>query len=166
MLDLAIQLAQTHYERYKAAYPYAYEMVKKIIEDYGVTIDEFPMLNNHFAGMLWNDDGHYIIVINPDLPKPRRLFTLAHELGHFLMHRFYQPAFFCTRLNGQAFDPKERQANVFAAELLMPLDRIRQFARMGITLKNAARCIGVSEAALQYRIKDLKQRRYQRTVTY
>jgi len=159
MLDIAIQLAQTHYERYKAAYPYAYEMVNKIIQDYGVIIDEFPMQSNSFAGMLWNDDGRYIIVINPDLPKSRKLFTLAHELGHFLMHRFYQPAFFCTRLNGQAFDPKERQANVFAAELLMPLDKIKQLAKRGITLKNAARCIGVSEQALRYRIKDLRQRK-------
>ncbi|XER12687.1 hypothetical protein SATMO3_29150 [Sporomusa aerivorans] len=39
MLDLAIQIAQTHYERYKATYPYASEMVTKIIEDCGVTID-------------------------------------------------------------------------------------------------------------------------------
>ncbi|WP_371371445.1 ImmA/IrrE family metallo-endopeptidase [Sporomusa aerivorans] len=57
--------------------------------------------------MLWNDDGRFIIVVNPDLPKARRLFTVAHELGHFLMHRFYQPTFFCTRLKGQV-DQKER----------------------------------------------------------
>ncbi|WP_371381440.1 ImmA/IrrE family metallo-endopeptidase [Sporomusa aerivorans] len=44
--------------------------------------------------MLWNDDGRFIIVVNPDLPKARRLFILAHELGHFLMHRFLSARIF------------------------------------------------------------------------
>ena len=159
MLDIAIQLAQTHYERYKAACPWAADMINMICEDYGVQIDEYPMENSRFTGMLWNDNGKYIIVINPSLPRTRLLFTLAHELGHFLMHRWYQPSFFCTRIYGQSTDPKERQANVFAAELLMPLDKIKHFAKLGLDIKKTARCMGVSEEALKYRIKELRQRR-------
>lgn len=52
----------------------------------------------------------------------RRRFTLAHELGHFLMHEgdfmdegFEKPA------NGI-----EREANLFAKELLMPAHMIAQ----------------------------------------
>ncbi len=158
MLATAIQLAQMHYERYKGTCPLAAEMVEMICKDYGVQIDEFPMENSRFTGMLWNDDGQYIIVLNPLLPKTRKLFTLTHELGHYLMHRWYQPTFFCTRIYGQAYDMKERQANVFASELLMPLDKIKYFAQLGLDIKKTARCIGVSEEALKYRIKDLKQR--------
>ncbi len=158
MIDAAIQVAQMHYERYKAAFPLAANMVQQICNDYNLIIDEFPMENQRFTGMLWNDDGQYTILLNPSLPRTRRLFTLTHELGHYLMHRWYQPAFFCTRINGQAFDLKERQANVFAAELLMPLEKIQKLARAGFDIKKAAAFMGVSEQALQYRVKELRAR--------
>lgn len=53
-----------------------------------------------------------LFFINKDLPPDRWRFTLCHELAHLVMHR-------------TANTEMERQANIFAAELLMPKDQIR-----------------------------------------
>lgn len=49
----------------------------------------------------------------------RRRFALAHELGHVVLR--HDPI-----LPGLRNDPRERQANAFAAEFLMPEDLLRQ----------------------------------------
>lgn len=50
----------------------------------------------------------------------RDRFTLAHELGHYLMHTKEETVF--TRSNAQLkpYENSEWQANTFASELLMP----------------------------------------------
>ncbi|MCS3802680.1 MULTISPECIES: ImmA/IrrE family metallo-endopeptidase [Chromobacterium] len=48
-----------------------------------------------------------LIFLNKDLPGDRWRFTLAHELGHLVMHAYPNPEM-------------EDQANEFASELLMP----------------------------------------------
>ena len=63
--------------------------------------------------------------------KGRINFTLAHEFGHYLLHRKAYPQGF--RCNSQdvvrwdsAYGQVEYQANVFAAGILMPLDDYRK----------------------------------------
>lgn len=66
-----------------------------------------------------------LIVISQELDNPgRRRFTLAHELGHILMHQGFN---YCnyTDFNIQmATKEKEQQANEFASELLLPREII------------------------------------------
>jgi hypothetical protein len=38
------------------------------------------------AGLLWRDAGRIILGINSLLPRTRQRFTIAHELGHLLLH--------------------------------------------------------------------------------
>lgn len=52
-----------------------------------------------------------IIVVNSDISPDRVRFTVAHELGHLLLHRL--PS-----------DDAEREANRFAAEFLVPANAI------------------------------------------
>jgi len=71
------------------------------------------------------------IVYNNALASPGRInFTLAHEFGHFLLHRSRHPQ--GIRCNAQdvvrwdsAYGQIESEANRFAANLLMPLDDFR-----------------------------------------
>ncbi len=51
----------------------------------------------------------------------RRRFSIAHELGHWEMHDSSQ-WYACTAANLRDYrvSPEEREANVFASELLMP----------------------------------------------
>lgn len=63
--------------------------------------------------------------------KGRINFTLAHELGHYLMHReAYPKGFYCSSQDVVRWDSEygqiEHQANVFAANILMPLDDYRR----------------------------------------
>jgi Zn-dependent peptidase ImmA (M78 family) len=54
-----------------------------------------------------------LIVLNHDQPADRMRFTLAHELGHLVMHR------------GQPTKEMEDEANLFASAFLMPARDIR-----------------------------------------
>ncbi|WP_312808435.1 ImmA/IrrE family metallo-endopeptidase [Agrobacterium cavarae] len=75
--------------------------------------------------------GWGIIYNNRISSKGRINFTLAHEFGHFLMHRLAYPDGFCcgeqdvVRWDSE-YGQVEHQANVFAANFLMPLDDFRR----------------------------------------
>lgn len=84
----------------------------------------------------------------------RKRFTIAHELGHLLLH---DPgvAFRDDTFTGNW---KEVQANRFAAGLLMPLDLVRDHYSRGLyrpAARTVARAFMVSEAAMRYRLHDL-----------
>ncbi len=53
-----------------------------------------------------------MVLVNLDQPADRMRFTLAHELGHMVLHKFPSA-------------DMEREANAFASALLMPPEEIR-----------------------------------------
>ncbi|TLD71364.1 ImmA/IrrE family metallo-endopeptidase [Phragmitibacter flavus] len=67
------------------------------------------------------DDG--LLRLNANLStEGARRFAIAHELGHWQMHRTESQMFLCTNENFRDYygSPLEREANYFASELLMP----------------------------------------------
>ena len=71
------------------------------------------------------------IIYNNAMVSPGRInFTLAHEFGHYLLHRTAYPNGFYCNQEQVAWDSEhgqvEHQANVFAANFLMPLDDFRR----------------------------------------
>lgn len=79
--------------------------------------------------------------------KGRINFTLAHELGHFLLHRLAYPnGIRCGAQDVVRWDSEygqiEHQANVFSSNLLMPLDDYRRQIgeREKVTLDMIAQC--------------------------
>jgi hypothetical protein len=75
--------------------------------------------------------GWGIIYNNRITSEGRINFTLAHEFGHYLLHRMRNPnGFNCGQQDVVRWDSEygqiEHQANVFAATLLMPLDDFRR----------------------------------------
>nr|MBA2671179.1 ImmA/IrrE family metallo-endopeptidase [Gemmatimonadota bacterium] len=86
-----------------------------------------------------------IIYYNPSIPSDRLRFTLAHELGHLIMHRLPHPKM-------------EPEADRFAAEFLMPERDIRpQFgARVTIEIVAAMKPVWkVAVGALIRRARDV-----------
>lgn len=68
-----------------------------------------------------NDEG--IIRISTRLKEPgARNFAICHELGHWELHENESQTFLCTaeKLSDYRADPMEAEANIFAAELLLP----------------------------------------------
>lgn len=74
------------------------------------------------------DQSRWVIVYNVAEPSPgRRRFTLAHEFGHYLLHRHLQSQFACYPRDLSTDDRElEAEADTFASFLLMPLDDYRK----------------------------------------
>jgi hypothetical protein len=77
-----------------------------------------------------DDEREWGIFVNPKAHKERRRFTIAHELGHFVLHRAMQLSFLCDKESVYAGLPTlkrmEREADDFASNLLMPRDLLRE----------------------------------------
>ena len=97
----------------------------------------------------------------------RRRFTIAHELGHWRLHSSAADAHarFCradevgvpTEAEAQAARQIEREANRFAAALLMPAELVRAEApRHHLNVKVLADRFGVSVPAMQVRLQTLR----------
>lgn len=77
------------------------------------------------------DQGGWLIISNSGATPGRRRFTVAHEVGHYLLHRHRIPAtgIYCkeddvSRRGGSVLIEKE--ADTFAAALLMPSHDLRR----------------------------------------
>ncbi|WP_250517889.1 ImmA/IrrE family metallo-endopeptidase [Caballeronia sp. INDeC2] len=78
-----------------------------------------------------DDDRGWALIYSESVESSgRRRFTQAHELGHYVLHRSLRSLFECTSEdmdNWQSEDRRmESEADVFAANLLMPLDDFRE----------------------------------------
>lgn len=80
-------------------------------------------------GRIIHSEGKSLIVVNNNTSfQTRRDFTLAHELGHFLMHRHDMNHHIDDSTTMSWFDDKnnakaskqEIEANIFASEILLP----------------------------------------------
>jgi len=84
----------------------------------------------------------------------RRRFTIAHEIGHFVLHPERRPE------RGGAVDEagraEEREADAFAAELLMPEHLVREAVRThGPDAARLAERFEVGRRAMQARLRQL-----------
>lgn len=129
-------------------------------------------LGEGVSGALFIDGGVATIGYNPHHHDVRQRFTIAHELGHYELHArssplFVDRGFVVAYRDGRSSTGevlKERQANAFAAALLMPADAIREAiqdfeldltAEDEVSLRPLAQRFGVSVQALTFRILNL-----------
>lgn len=79
------------------------------------------------SGALIRNDGSVVIAVNSAQHENRQRFTIAHEIGHFLLHRGTKVHFdedfrinYRNAASSEATKLDEIEANAFAAALLMP----------------------------------------------
>ena len=102
-------------------------------------------------------DGHAIVLDGgiSGSGERRRRFTIAHEIGHFVLH----PELARPERGGQVTEAgrvEEREADAFAAELLMPEHLVRQAAREhGADVDRLADRFDVSRSAMRTRLQRL-----------
>ena len=120
------------------------------VESLGIPVLAFDFGTSLLDGFFLHDQGLGVIAINDsaDFPIDRQRFTLAHELGHALLHR-------------EAFPQAETEdeANRFAAELLLPEHSAKEDLRDAKTLfdyKALKAKWGISIAALGRRARDVE----------
>ena len=120
-----------------------------LVEKAGVVVGLSDFSGASISGMTFKIPGRPpLILLNSLHPADRMRFTLAHEVGHLVLHRFPTP-------------DMEKEANRFASTLLMPEQDIRPvFTGRRITLDFLASLKQewrVAMQALLYRAKDLGQ---------
>ena len=131
---------------------------------------EPSMLGEDVSGVLVVGDGSGTIGVNQAHPPVRQRFTVAHEIGHYVMHRASSDLFIDKGYTAVFRDTKsstgaeraEIQANHFAAALLMPAELLLpEIRRSGFDLADEdalgtlAEKFQVSTQSMSYRLSNL-----------
>lgn len=106
----------------------------KECERLGYKLLRYPLGDNADLGFAVKKDNDIIIFTNSCSRLSREIFTLAHEIGHVILHLNDESSFIddSITINGRSTDKKEQEANYFAACLLMPADDVGRFIDLGI----------------------------------
>jgi Zn-dependent peptidase ImmA (M78 family) len=122
-----------------------------------VVFDPFRKFSDVVAGFC--DFTNRKLYVNSSDAINRQTFTVAHELGHWLLHRDYfldhpdeypyLPRFQKTDKN----DPREQEANCFAANLLVPSRLVKDLRNFPVAA--LARAFAVSREMMENRLKNV-----------
>ena len=141
--------------------------VNKLAKKLNVKIVK-KILNPDVSGLFVMSKDIPIITYNNTESRERQRFTVAHELGHFILHSKEVPIFidkmpkvmFRNSASSSGKLHHEREANAFAASLLMPRELVKdEIDRVSINLSNPiktlAKTFKVSEQAMSFRLANL-----------
>ena len=137
--------------------------VEQLIEQISTNNPKDPIvirkkaMDNYMSGSLTYENGTWIMTVNSNQHPRRQRFTLAHELGHYILHKeknaeFQDSTFF----RSSNMDNLEYMANDFAAKLLMPDDIVKKFIDRGVrNLGDLANKFEVSVAAMKFKVEKM-----------
>ncbi len=115
-----------------------------------IEIVDWPLPEATWSILIKEAVAESIIYVNAGDRPTRQQFHIAHELGHCILH----PAGIYTY--GKGSDKYEREANIAAAEILMPETEVeRVVKRQGLAPAVLARTFGVSRQAMRIRLEEL-----------
>jgi Zn-dependent peptidase ImmA (M78 family) len=138
--------------------------VYDIARNNGLDIIEklFPAEQSNIAGFVTKQDGRGKLYVNLADSPNRRRFTVAHELGHWRLHKAEletnpnRSILFRIAIGQLNTDPVEKEANTYAANLLVPLDLLEQH-KVGRSQEELAALFGVSTEVMGYRLSLLEK---------
>lgn len=124
--------------------------VEKVADFFSLKVVYYPKFPDSISGTIIQQEGLNAIGINSKHHPVRQRFSISHEIGHFLLGHDQ------SHIIDDTFDKptdKEREANQFAGELLMPTE----FLKKDIDEKEwdiplLARRYEVSEQAMSIRL--------------
>lgn len=145
--------------------------IEDIAKARGLSVVPYP-LESGVSGILVIEGNKGTIGYNQEESKVRRRFTIAHELGHYELHRDHSHLFVDknfkvmfrnTDLSNEGKDALyEQEANSFAASLLMPehlvnaqLENVKFDLGNEETIKELAKKFDVSTTAMYFRMLNL-----------
>lgn len=143
-------------KRHQSCFPVS---VSKVAADLGLIVKR-STLSAGISGEIRESDGQYVIKVNRHDSKTRQRFTVAHEIGHFLLHKdrigdgIVDDILYRSSLS----DSLEAQANRIAADILMPADLLNKSLSNASDLKNnalyehVAKEADISSTALKIRL--------------
>jgi len=141
--------------------------ILRLTERLGIKL-ESKRLGDDVSGFFVMSEGQKVITYNSANIPNRQRFTIAHEIGHYIFHSKEQPIFidkspkvlFRNSASSTGEDYREREANAFAAALLMPKELLEeQILKSPSEINKAitflANKFGVSENAMSFRLSNL-----------
>ena len=130
--------------------------LSKILKNLGLTLKYGLFENEEIAGFY--DKNAKTIYVSESEAFLRQVFTIAHEVGHFMLHSNKISEVFY-RANAFQFDIQneieETEANCFAASLMMPRSLVGNLWEIVQDEGEMARTFGVSRTAMVWRLKNL-----------
>lgn len=139
--------------------------VKAIAAKLDIKVIEHPFSEN-ISGVFFRTDDELFLGVNKAHSPHRQRFTIAHEIGHYLLHagekihydvvkepqKSDQTFYRADSISGEC----EREANQFAAELLMPKVLVVKCIENGmLVISDLAERFNVSVDAMRYRLINL-----------
>ena len=126
--------------------------------------------SGEISGIVYrNEDGSAVIGVNSSHTTERQRFTIAHEIGHLLLHADENlhvdknfPIGLRNEISGKSVNDNEIEANQFAAALLMPPDFMAEDIKPLVgkdvifAITKLAKKYGVSEQAMSIRLSSLR----------
>ena len=143
--------------------------IESIVQSLGIKLIAHD-LGNDTSGVLIVQGESATIGYNQNESKVRNRFTIAHELGHFVLHKNAKGGLFVDKSftvkfrgnNPLSSYKEEREANQFAACILMPehllkleLEKLVLDYTEDTTIGILAKKFGVSSIAMSYRIANV-----------
>lgn len=145
--------------------------IDRIAKILGIQL-RFSPLDEELSGMIYIRDEVPIVGVNSLHHPNRQRFTLAHECGHFLLHKAEIakevhvdkefPMLMRDSVSALGVNEIEMEANLFAAELLMPVALINKEIESDIidideeaAIDALARRFKVSQSAMRFRLGNL-----------
>lgn len=132
-----------------------------IIEKLGLKATYKEDMNDY---ALLNPLDKTIYVLKNDQPIRDKIFAIAHEIGHWVLHSRDKERPRINFHNNEALDQilvkEEKEANAFAFELLMPYEETRNLIIFGYSVNYIASHFGVPIEAAYRRYNDIHQMIY------
>jgi Zn-dependent peptidase ImmA (M78 family) len=110
-----------------------------ILRIHGIEYEEVEDFPDSVDALIIEDDAKVYAAVNSRHHLHRRRFSLAHELGHYFLHKdgkFEEPITIDSPPSEEdgfgSKDPAEIEADLFAGQLLVPLEMLKLHVKKGI----------------------------------
>lgn len=158
---LTVETIEAYAEEVAARYEFnpEWDDIRDFTQRLGGSITVQPVIDLRHAesgSLVVDGNGRFRISLSPKTGRLRDNFTIAHELGHYFLHTGTPEGTHPGSFGRYGDTPQERQANRFAAALLMPQARFRELTRQfGRNIPVLAGCFNVSPRAAEVRLESL-----------
>jgi Zn-dependent peptidase ImmA (M78 family) len=134
--------------------------VAKIAEGKGIKIEEIKMPSGYADVAGFYDENEKTIYLDIKDPPKRKLFSIAHELGHIFLNHKHATVLYRVTRDDENYSPEESEANSFAAHLLMPEFMLRDYMRKLNLSKSdyvvLSNIFGTPISSMRYTLEHLK----------
>ena len=151
-------IAQNILNKYNITIPINFtDLLKKM----NIDLELCPFLPARVAGAsipVKHEYSNGLIVLNKNMIRTRQRFTIAHEIYHIIQHFKNENEFyFMINSNNSISHSFEREADIFASELLMPKNAVvNAFYQQHLqSVEELSNFFWVSKQAMQIRLDEL-----------